>query len=179
MLPYHYSYYAGLYSGDPWILSIVLMVFSTIVAIAISACVIEIILRTLARWHIYKKAKVEVWKCLIPFYNVYQDVKLAWSESWALTYIFSSIGVCILSTISLTGSVLFEVLAVLGALFLVVIHIIYCVKLSRAFGHGAGWAVGLIFLEVIFKLMIALGKSKYSKAAPRKEPEKIEEKPKA
>jgi hypothetical protein len=49
------------------------------------------------------------------------------------------------------------------SIFLVVIHIIFCVKLSKAFGHKGGWAVGLVFLNEIFYLMIGLGKSQYTK----------------
>ena len=42
-----------------------------------------------------------------------------------------------------------------------VVQIIQCVKLSKAFGHGAGYAVGLIFLTPIFMLILAFGKSQY------------------
>ena len=151
--------------SNPFSFAGVLFAINVVIAFSIALCLIEMALKTLARWKIYEKAGVASWKCLIPFYNQYNDVKLAWNETWALVYIFSAIGTGLLSGISsATQSVAFEVVSVLACIFVLVIHIIYCVKLSKAFGHAGGWAVGLIFLDMIFMLMIALGKSQYKKA---------------
>ena len=40
-------------------------------------------------------------------------------------------------------------------------QIIFYNKLAKAFGHGAGFTVGLIFLNVIFLLILAFGSSRY------------------
>ena len=42
-----------------------------------------------------------------------------------------------------------------------VIEIIKTVKLSQAFGHGAGFALGLIFLPNIFTLILGFGSDRY------------------
>ena len=34
-------------------------------------------------------------------------------------------------------------------------------KLSKSFGHGAGFTVGLVFLNPIFKLILGFGSSQY------------------
>ena len=44
---------------------------------------------------------------------------------------------------------------------LVVINIMYCIKLSRAFGHGIGFAIGLILLQPIFLLILGFGSDPY------------------
>jgi len=157
--------------SNPYGFAGVLFAISAVISFTLALCLIEMALKTLARWKIYEKAGVESWKCLIPFYNVYNDVKLAWNETWALVYLFSAIGTGLFSAIaSGASSVAFEVVSILVGIFFVVIHIIYCVKLSKAFGHAGGWAVGLIFLDEIFMLMIGLGKSQYKKNEAPAEP---------
>ena len=42
-----------------------------------------------------------------------------------------------------------------------VFYIISEYRLCKAFGHGGGWTVGLIFLNFIFIMMLGFGKSKY------------------
>jgi hypothetical protein len=171
---YYNNFFFSIMS-NPYSFAGVLFAINVVIAFSIACCLIEMALKTLARWKIYEKAGVASWKCLIPFYNQYNDVKLAWNETWAYVYLFSAIGTGLLSGLaSATQSVAFEVVSVLACIFILVIHIIYCVKLSKAFGHAGGWAVGLIFLDMIFMLMIALGKSHYKKgeapAAPAPAP---------
>lgn len=56
-----------------------------------------------------------------------------------------------------------EVLALVYIVFFVgcVIQIISWYKLSKAFGHGAGFTFGLLFLNLIFILILAFGSSQY------------------
>lgn len=56
------------------------------------------------------------------------------------------------------------VLLIILSIVIFVINIIYDVRLSKSFGHGGGYAVGLIFLPTIFMLILAFGKSQYTKA---------------
>ena len=46
-------------------------------------------------------------------------------------------------------------------IILAIISILYCIKLSRAFGHGIGFAIGLIFLQPIFMLILGFGNDPY------------------
>lgn len=46
-------------------------------------------------------------------------------------------------------------------IILAIIGVIYSVKLSRAFGHGIGFAIGLIFLQPIFMLILGFGNDPY------------------
>ena len=42
-----------------------------------------------------------------------------------------------------------------------IIGIMYSVKLARAFGRGIGFAIGLIFLQPIFMLILGFGSDRY------------------
>ena len=42
-----------------------------------------------------------------------------------------------------------------------IIGIMYSVKLARAFGRGTGFAIGLIFLQPIFILILGFGNDSY------------------
>ena len=46
-------------------------------------------------------------------------------------------------------------------IILAIISILYCIKLSRAFGHGIGFAIGLMFLQPIFMLILGFGNDPY------------------
>lgn len=94
------------------------------------------ILLIVARWKIYEKAGEEGWKSLIPFYNTYIMFKIAWRNGWLF---------------------LLELIPIAN----IVIAIICMVKLSKAFGQGGGFALGLIFLPNIFELILGFGHYNY------------------
>ncbi len=54
-------------------------------------------------------------------------------------------------------------IAIVIAIWIVVLalQIILCHKTSKAYGHGAGFTVGLIFLWLIFQFVLGFGKSEY------------------
>lgn len=43
----------------------------------------------------------------------------------------------------------------------IVLSIIQCIRLSKAFGKGVGFTFGLIFLSPIFLLILGFGNDKY------------------
>ena len=47
--------------------------------------------------------------------------------------------------------------------FTIVVSVINSIRTSHAFNHGAGFAVGLFFLQPIFWLILGFGSSKYNK----------------
>ena len=50
-----------------------------------------------------------------------------------------------------------------------VMHILISVKMSYSFGHGVGYALGLIFLTPIFLLILAFDESVYIGPGGKKE----------
>ena len=149
-------------------------------AFAIFACLLLLVLQVIAYWKLFQKAGQPGWKSLIPFYSTYVLFGIAWKKSmfWATiaivavssiaSVIFTSATtqMAMLSSITVYGMasmvISFLLLLTCAALSLV-IQIALSVHLSRAFGHGGGYAIGLILLPTIFMLILGLGNSHYQK----------------
>ena len=94
------------------------------------------VLGIVAMWKIFTKAGEPGWAAIIPFYNLYVLFKITWGSGW-------------------------KFLLLLIPIANIVIAIITMVKLAKAFGKGGGFAVGLIFLSIIFYCILAFDDSGY------------------
>ena len=122
------------------------------VAVAILFALISlliIVIKTLPLCFIFKKAGIPAWKAIIPFYNTYLLYQIAWK-----TDIF-----WISLALSIVGYVPF--LGFFASIASIVFSIILYVYLAKVFKKGGGFAVGLIFLPLIFSYILAFDKSKY------------------
>lgn len=122
------------------------------------------ILQIIASWMVFKKAGEPGWKCLIPIYNAYIMYKIADKKHyfWIMLLISILAGaltviINILAFLALPAAVLAIVLMIIA----IVLNIIVYYNLSVNFGHGAGFALGLIFLGPIFMMILAFGSSVY------------------
>jgi hypothetical protein len=95
-----------------------------------------IVLAILPLWGIFLKAGEEGWKAVIPIYNYYVLLKVVGRPGWWL-------------------------LLYLVPIVNFVIYIIVMNDLSKSFGHGAGFTVGLVLLNWIFLMILAFGSSAY------------------
>ena len=139
--------------------------FSTLLSLATTYAVIAIIgyiLMVVAWWKIFTKAGEAGWKSLIPLYNVYVLFKITWK-----TLVFWIVIVCyfvsgIIGNMDSDSSIV-NFLGWLCSTAPTVILLVYDYKLSKAFGHGLPFAIGLMIpgLKNIFLLILAFGKSKY------------------
>ena len=89
-------------------------------------------------WKIFEKAGYSGWKSLIPFYNTYCLFQMTWGNGWLML-------LCMIPFVN----------------FVVLIMMYH--KLSKAFGKGAGFTVGILFLSPIFLAMLAFGDATYTK----------------
>ena len=87
-------------------------------------------------WIVLTKAGQPGWSILIPFYNTYVLLKVGGKPGWWLLLMF----------IPLVN---------------IVVSILMTVGISENFGKGVGFAVGLIFLPIIFFPILAFGEAKY------------------
>lgn len=94
-------------------------------------------------WKIFEKANQPGWAVLIPFYNLYVYTQIVKRPGWWMLLYF-------------LGAV-----PVLGSIAVLVISILDNIRLSRAFGKSDGFAVGLIFLSIIFLAILAFGDAVY------------------
>ena len=107
------------------------------------------LLQIIANWNIFTKAGEAGWKSIIPVYSDYISYKIAWQPSYFWLVFPNGTNTTILLIVSLIR------------IILAIISILYCIKLSRAFGHGIGFAIGLIFLQPIFMLILGFGNDPY------------------
>lgn len=98
------------------------------------------ILMIVSLWKIFVKAGKPGWGAIIPLYNNYCLFDMAFGNGWLFLLTF------------------------VPCVNFVMLIIMY-VKLAKAFGQGTGFAIGLIFLPVIFLPILAFGDAQYIGAA--------------
>ncbi|RLD61916.1 MAG: hypothetical protein DRJ01_07065 [Bacteroidetes bacterium] len=99
-----------------------------------------------ALWKIYTKAKQPGWACIIPIYNIIVLLRIVGKPWWWLL-----------------------LLLVPG---LNVIFGIWMVNLlSKSFGKGVGFTIGLLLLSIIFYPILGFGEAEYVGPAGLQKPE--------
>ena len=98
-----------------------------------------LILTVISLWKVFSKAGQPGWAAIIPIFNAYILLKVAGKPGWWL-------------------------LLFLIPLVNLVIGIIVLLALAERFGKGAGFAVGLLLLPMIFFPILAFGSATYSPA---------------
>jgi hypothetical protein len=88
------------------------------------------------KWKIFTKAGEPGWASLVPIYDVCVFLKIAGKPMWWVLILW---------------------VPILG----LILAILAVIELARRFGKGGGYAVGLIFLPIIFYPMLAFGDAKY------------------
>ena len=97
-----------------------------------------IILMIASTWRIYDKAGKPGWASIIPIYNLIILLEIVDKpEWWVILYFIPGVNIVI---------------------SIIVIH-----NLSKKFGEGVGFTLGLIFLSFIFYPLLAFGKYSYIK----------------
>lgn len=100
-----------------------------------------IVLMVAAMWRVFSKAGEPGWAAIIPIYNIYVMCKVAGRPGWWL----------ILLLIPIVNFI---------------IAIILNVDISKRFGNGVGFAIGMIFLPFIFWPILGFGSAQYQGGAP-------------
>ncbi len=126
------------------------------------------VLTLIARWKIFEKAGLDGWKSLIPFYSDFCTYKIAWTTKYfwvnlAATFIgsFTSSYMQSLTEGGQSVPALISLLSFATALAVLVCNVILYQNLSKKFGHGVGFGLGLMFLTPIFEMILGLGSSRY------------------
>lgn len=87
-------------------------------------------------WKLFVKAGKPGWAAIVPFYNSYCLFEMSFGNGWLF-------------------------LLTLVPCVNVVIMIMLYIKLAKAFGQSTAFAIGLIFLNPIFMLILGFGSAQY------------------
>lgn len=121
------------------------------------------LLQVIANWRIFTKAGEAGWKSIIPVYGDYVSYRIAWQPAYFWIVFILGIISSIASGMADPNGTNVTILLIVSLIRIVlaIISIIYSVKLARAFGKGIGFAIGLIFLQPIFMLILGFGDCDY------------------
>ncbi len=112
-------------------------------------------------WRVFTKCGEPGWSCLIPIYNYYVWAKMV-KRPELFKWMLYSLGAIILGAIFMTFlAALGWILIGAGYIALIVVAIMMYHALSVAFGQGAGFTIGLLFLGIIFFPLLAFGNYTY------------------
>ena len=110
----------------------------------------------------FEKAGEEGYKAYIPFYNAYILFKLAWKTSVFWIIIILSIPHSILNVlVQYERYAIFIFIIIAIEVAFIVLGAKFCYNLSKSYGHGVGYAIGLFLLSIIFEYIIGFGESVY------------------
>lgn len=98
------------------------------------------VLSVIAMWKIFTKAGKPGWSSLIPIYNTVVMYQIVGLHPLLIILLF---------------------IPFINGIAAIVLSIIQCIRLSKAFGKGTGFTFGLIFLSPIFLLILGFGNDKY------------------
>lgn len=107
-----------------------------IIVFSLIVCVLSII----AMWRIFTKAGKPGWASIIPVYNMVVLFQIVGMNPWLL---------------------LLYIVLFVNYVASIVLIIMLGIKLAKVFGKSSGFAVGLIFLNTIFMLILGLGNAEY------------------
>ena len=130
---------------------------SVISMISIVWFIVEII----GNWKIFTKAGIAGWKSIIPIYSDYVEYDLCWKGIFGLiaSIFLTYVNYCFTYVKSMPNWQTILV-AVLGVVALV-LSFKQAMKLSKAFGKGTGFGIGLFLLGPIFRLILGYGSARY------------------
>ena len=135
------------------------IIWATIKAILIM-CLLWYVIQLIADWKIFKKAGKPGWYSIIPLFNIMKEYEICWRMSVGVAYLITLFIGVLISQISEPPKIL-EVTGSLCTLIATLTHFAQSYKLSKAFEHGFGFAVILIILGPLGRIILGFGNSKY------------------
>jgi hypothetical protein len=93
-------------------------------------------------WKLFEKARRPRWAAIVPIYGAVVLLRLVGKPSW-------------------------WVVPLLVPIINLVTYLFLCPALARSFGKGNRFAVGLIFVHVVFLAILAFGRAEYVRSAGR------------
>ena len=138
--------------------SMIIKALLPVIAIMVVIVAINYILSAIGYVKIFQKANIDnpIAKGMIPLWNTFTSFQMTDNLNMFWILIGVSVVSSVISTIPVISS-----LTIVGSISALYIVILQEHKLSKAFGHGAGYTVGLVLLRPIFMLILGCGSSQY------------------
>jgi hypothetical protein len=145
------------------------MVFGTIL---LASCMAIVVLMLISGWKIFVKMGEPGWKCLVPYYNMWVLLdRLRKPAIWFWAYLALTVAYYVLYLHTMLPVIRYgaEMYAQTGfhpgmtlcGILLLVYGILVSHAISKAFGHGAGFTVGLMVVPIVFIPMLAFGDDRF------------------
>lgn len=115
-------------------------VFAGMSAVTWIISVVLAIFAVICLWKVFEKAGKPGWASIIPIYNAVVTLQIVGMSPWLL---------------------LLMLIPFANIIIAFVLNILVYVKLAGKFGKSGGFAVGLIFLNIIFMAILAFGDAEY------------------
>ena len=110
--------------------------------------IVYYVLVVIAMYRIFTKAGQAGWKSLIPIYNYYILCKIVHYSFFIVVFSIVIMFIPIVGTL-------------IGLILLAISILIINYKLSKRFGHGILFTIGLLLFQPLFYLILGFGSSKY------------------
>jgi hypothetical protein len=108
---------------------------TTIIMMQIAGLAVAVLM-VAATWKVFSKAGKPGWAAIIPIYNMIVLLQIVGKPAW------------------------WVLLMLIPVVNLIVCIIVY-IELAKAFGQGAGFAIGLLLLGIVFFPVLGFGPAKY------------------
>ena len=137
---------------------ILMMILGSALALGtiyIGGMLIWYLLLAIGRWQMFEKMGQPGWKGFIPFYSDY----ILYGSCWRTVFFWIALAasaVCAMGGMD-SRSALVSLAGVIGA----VLEFLLALRISRSFGHGIPFALGLTFLNPLFVLYLGFGPDWY------------------
>ena len=128
----------------------------------ITFTLIYAVVNALACCILFAKAARPGWRAFIPYYNTYILYELSCGKTIAAVAVTAMfVRSFFNNSLNDPDQPVMHLLGIMLNIGILVLYGLQCHKLSKAFGHGIGFAVGLFFVNPVFMCILAFGKSKY------------------
>lgn len=141
-----------------------LTVLGISIAVILIIALIWIIIQIIATWRIFEKAGEGGWKSIIPFYNEYTLFRITFKQKYvAWIFLIGSLASTVL-TVMMWGNKdpgMMKTVKDILVMVLGVMLLVRCFMLSKAFGHGFWFGLGIVFMERIYRMILGFSHDEY------------------
>lgn len=119
------------------------------------------IFTVIAAYKILGKAGEKGWKAFIPLYNSYMLYKISNCPKYFWYTLVLAIATEIVTSVLGEENTIGSLISIILSIAIIYFDVLFCSKLSKSFGKGRGFTVGMFFFPNIFQLILGFGSSEY------------------